>query len=179
MDMDARNGPIVSRRTLAPAAHNISMGRLALVLLLPALAWPAERGDRAEYVGGTLGELPRETGRLDVTDEHFLRFHTRTAAVQVPYENINLLEYGQHVGRRYAMAAALAPVLGPTASLLALSKKRKHFLTIGYADDLGRQQALVFVVGKKQIRAVLASLEARTGRKVEYQDPEARKAGKG
>jgi hypothetical protein len=60
-----------------------------------------------------------------------------------------------------------------------LSKKRQHFLTIGYTDDLGRQQALVFKVDKAHIRAVLVSLEAKTGRRVQFQDPEARKAGKG
>jgi hypothetical protein len=37
----------------------------------------------------------------------------------------------------------------------------------------------VFRVDKGDIRSVLASLEARTGRRVEYQDQEARKAGKG
>jgi len=34
-------------------------------------------------------------------------------------------------------------------------------------------------VEKGDIRAVLAGLEARTGRRVEFQDDEARKAGKG
>jgi hypothetical protein len=34
-------------------------------------------------------------------------------------------------------------------------------------------------VDKGDIRSVLVSLEARTGRKVQYQDDEARKAGKG
>jgi hypothetical protein len=37
----------------------------------------------------------------------------------------------------------------------------------------------VFRVDKSDIRATLVSLEARTGLRVEYQDPEARKAGKG
>lgn len=52
-------------------------------------------------------------------------------------------------------------------------------MTLGYLDAEGRQQALVFRVEKGDIRAALASLEARTGRRVEYQDNEARKAGKG
>jgi hypothetical protein len=90
----------------------------------------------------------------------------------VPYENINILEYGQKVDRRYLMAIAISP-------LLLLSKKRKHFLTVGYSDEQGRQQALVFQVNKSHIRPVIVSLEAKTGRKVEYQDPEARKAGAG
>jgi hypothetical protein len=36
---------------------------------------------------------------------------------------------------------------------------------------------LVFRVEKGDIRSLLASLQARTGRRVEYQDDEARKAG--
>ena len=63
--------------------------------------------------------------------------------------------------------------------MLILSKKRKHFLTLGFKDDEGRQQALVFVVDKNDIRTVLASLEARTGVQVEFQDQEARKQGRG
>ena len=63
--------------------------------------------------------------------------------------------------------------------MFLLSKSRKHFLTIGYQDDKGKQQALVLRVDKSQVRAVLVSLEARTGLRVEFQDTEARKAGKG
>jgi hypothetical protein len=38
---------------------------------------------------------------------------------------------------------------------------------------------MLFRVDKNSIRAALVSLEARTGLKVQYQDEEARKAGKG
>jgi hypothetical protein len=38
---------------------------------------------------------------------------------------------------------------------------------------------MVFKVGKDDIRTVLVSLEARTGRRVEFQDDDARKGGKG
>jgi hypothetical protein len=38
---------------------------------------------------------------------------------------------------------------------------------------------MIFRVNKDDIRAMLVSLEARTGRKVEFQDDDARKAGKG
>jgi hypothetical protein len=63
--------------------------------------------------------------------------------------------------------------------MLLLSKSRKHFVTLGYTDDEGHQQAMVLRVDKAHIRALLVSLETRTGRKVQYQDSEARKAGKG
>lgn len=88
------------------------------------------------------------------------------------YRSINLLEYGQTVGRRLDLAIIISPAF-------LLVKKRKHFLTVGYTDDEGKQQALVFRVDKNDIRATLASLEARTGQRVQYQDEEARKAGRG
>ncbi len=147
-------------------------GCVFTVLLLAAAGFAASGGSgRAEYVGGTLAELAQGAGRIDLTDNQFFRFRARTAALRIPYENINLLEYGQNVSRRYIMAIAISP-------LLVLSKKRKHYLTVGYADDLGRQQALVFEVDKNSVRSVLAGLEARTGRKVQPQDIETRKGGK-
>ena len=50
---------------------------------------------------------------------------------------------------------------------------------MGFQDDDGHQQALIFRVSKSDIRATLVALEARTGQRVEFQDEEARKAGKG
>ena len=50
---------------------------------------------------------------------------------------------------------------------------------VGYTREDGKQQAPVFRVGTGDIRATLVSLEARTGLKIQYQDSEARKAGKG
>ena len=88
------------------------------------------------------------------------------------YTNINLIEYGQNVDRRYIMAALVSP-------LFILSKKRQHFLTLGYTDCEQRQQAMVFKVDKKKIRALLVSLEARTGLKVQFQDETGSKGREG
>ena len=124
---------------------------------------------RAEYVGGTSSTLASgEPGSLDAKDEQYLAFYTRKEQIRVPFSRINLLEYGQQVDRRLALAVVLSPVF-------LLSKKRRHFLTIGYTDQ-GKQQALVFRVDKNAIRATLATLEARTGLKITFQDQEARKA---
>ena len=38
---------------------------------------------------------------------------------------------------------------------------------------------MVFELGKDMVRTTLAIMEARTGKKIQYQDEEARKAGKG
>jgi len=133
----------------------------------------AENGSRAQYVGGTLAALAANTeGRVSAADGESFEFRSRPAMIRVPYQRVTLLEYGQSVSRRYAMAILISPVL-------ILSKKRAHFLTIGYLDDEGQQQAMVLRLDKGSVRAVLASLEARTGRKVQYLDGEARKAGGG
>ncbi len=144
---------------------------LLLAFTFGAIAPAADRGADAEYIGGTL-QFASTQGIIDVTRPDHLTFRTKSFGVRIPYERVNLLEYGQQVDRRYAMAVIVSP-------LLLLSKKRKHFLTVGYQDDEGRQQAIVLRVDKAHIRPVLASLEARTGLRVQYQDAEARKAGKG
>lgn len=150
---------------------------LTLAILLGYATAPfdtpsGEDGAKAEYIGGTATLPGRADGSIRTTDSEFLEFQMKRAEVRVPYDRINLLEYGQKVNRRYALAVLVSPVL-------LLSKKRQHYLTIGYSDAEGRQQALVFKIEKGRIRSVLVALEARTGLKVQFQDDEARKAGKG
>lgn len=146
---------------------------LRAALLIPILAAALQAQGRAEYVGGTDSKLASgAAGSIEVGDEHYFAFYTKKAQIRVIYERINLLEYGQKVDRRLLMAVVISPVF-------LLSKSRKHFLTVGYTDEDGKHQALVFRVSKHGIRAILVSLEARTGIKIQYQDEEARKAGRG
>lgn len=127
----------------------------------------------ARVVGGTVASLEsRPAGRVQLTAQDVFQFRSGAAELRVPYDHIHTLEYGQRVSRRYAESVLISPVF-------LLSKSRKHFVTIGYTDENGDRQALVLQVGKRDVRAVLAGLEAKTGRKVEYQDEEARKSGKG
>ncbi|MBI5281829.1 MAG: hypothetical protein HY858_09125 [Candidatus Solibacter usitatus] len=150
-------------------------GKLALIAVMLAQApGIAQRGGSAVcYLGGTLAGLEAgANGLLSTEDPVSLVFAGKRAAVRVPYERINLLEYGQKVDRRLVEAILISP-------LLILSKKRDHYLAVGFEAEDGRQQAMLFRVGKGAVRGVLVSLEARTGRKVTYMDEEARKAGKG
>jgi hypothetical protein len=147
------------------------MIRTCLLLLGAVALTAAETGVKAQFMGGTLaGVSAKSSARLDLTSAEALVFRCRQTELRIPFQKINTLEYGQTVSRRYAAAVLISPVL-------LLSKARKHFVTIEYLDPAGNQQALVFRVEKGDIRWVLASLEARTGRRVEYQDDEARKAG--
>ncbi|WP_321474271.1 hypothetical protein [uncultured Paludibaculum sp.] len=152
--------------------------RLYLVLMLLsaagfAVAFSSDQGAPAEYLGGTLASLEvGQAGSLSATDSISFIFISKRSVVRVPYERINLLEYGQKVDRRLWEAIVISP-------LMILSKKRSHYLAIGFEAEDGKQQAMLFRVEKNSVRAMLVSLEARTGRKVTFMDEEARKAGKG
>jgi hypothetical protein len=146
---------------------------LACMALLCLLLDARGLGGHAEYVGGTITQIPVGCqGTVLATDDRFFVFYSGKASWRVPYEKINLVEYGEKVDRRYLAAVLISP-------LFLLAKKRQHFLTVGYSDEDEHQQAMIFKIGKDDIRATLVVLEARTGRKVEYQDEDARKSGKG
>jgi len=141
---------------------------MAVVLVFPATA--ADGGVRAQFIGGTVpGLAAKSSASLNLTGSDAMMFSSGRVQLRIDYHKINTLEYGQTVSRRYAAAVLISPVL-------LLSKARKHFVTVGYVDADGNQQALVFRVEKGDIRTVLAALEARTGRRVEFQDEEARKS---
>lgn len=151
----------------------MAMLRIApMLLLVGALLQAGNPGSPVEYVGGTLSLPVNAAGRLDATGDARLALRLKQTTLEIPYDRVNLLEYGQKVSREYVAAVLISP-------MFLLAKKRKHFLTLGFTDDQGRQQAIVLRVEKDHVRSVLASLEARTGRKVTYQDEEARKAGRG
>jgi hypothetical protein len=56
------------------------------------------------------------------------------------------------------------------------TKKRRHYLTIEFLDDKGKSQGAIFLVGKKAIGPLLDDLEAKTGKKTQYEDEEATRA---
>ena len=144
--------------------------REACLTLLAMAALGGQPGVRAQFVGGTLaGVAPKSNARLDYSDAGSLALHCAVGELRIPYGRIHTLEYGQTVGRRYAAAVLISP-------LLLLSKSRKHYLTLGYVDGDDKQQAVVLRIEKGDIRAVLIGLEARTGRRIDYQDDEARKS---
>lgn len=146
---------------------------LAFLTIGAGLLTGGQSGSHAEYLGGTRSDIPASSsGEIRTTDPTFFVFVSKKVEVKVPYDRIDLLEYGQKVSRRYVEAVVISP-------LLMLAKKRQHFLTIGFQDNDGQQQAMVFRVEKNDIRLALVSLEARTGQQVQFQDEDARISGKG
>jgi hypothetical protein len=151
------------------------MSRLFSLLLLAATAGSAAMhpGGPAKCVGGTITSL--RTGMngevLTSTPDAFV-FVAPSGTVRIPYDKINLIEYGQEVQRRVMLAWMISP-------MFLLMKSRKHFLTLGFQDAEGHQQALVLRLDKRAVRSTLAALEARSGRTVTFLDADARKFHRG
>lgn len=128
---------------------------------------------KAVYRGGTLpSPKPPAQGEVSVTDTQEFVFRHRSGELRVPYDAVNSLEYGQKTGRRLGLSIALSP-------LFLLSKKRRHYLTLGFLDAASsQQQAMIFELGKDIVRITLAGLEAQTGLRVEFEDEEARRSSR-
>jgi len=121
------------------------------------------------YVGGTIANLPEgTTGSVDTKSDKVMVFESAKGKFEIPYENITSLEYGQKAGRRLGVALTLT-------IWALLSKKRKHFLTIGYTDENDKPQGVVLEVPKGTAKSFITILEVRSGKKVEYESEEARK----
>ena len=136
--------------------------------LIPATITGAVRGDEVMYVGGTVTEVPEATeGYFDTADPKEALFMSPKGSFKIPYKGITSLEYGQKAGRRVGVAFVI------TAWAL-FSKKRKHFLTVGYKDDKNVAQGVVLELPKGRPKSIIAVLEARSGQKCEYESEEAR-----
>ena len=141
---------------------------------------------KAAYQGGTTkdkdfaGAKEGVEGKFIINDETALKFDYEINKVKknfsIPYNQFIDIEYGQKAGRRVGAALATAILISPVGLFLLFSKKRKHFVTIGYKGEDGKDQVAIFELGKDIVRESLAVLEARSGKKIVYQDEEAKKS---
>lgn len=162
---------------------------LIVCLALSPAALAGLNSKKAAYQGGTTkdkdfaGAKDAVEGTLNTGDEKDLKFeyslNKMSRVYSIPYQQIIDIEYGQKAGRRVGAAIATAVLLAPVGLFLLFSKKRKHFVTIGYKDGEEKEQVAVFELGKDIVRTTLPILEARSGKKIEYQDEEAKKSGRG
>ena len=145
---------------------------LVVLVLVSAHAASALDGKKAMYVGGTItAKIPEKTeGRLNTTDETNLTFTADKTGIvgEMPYSKISSFEYGQKASHRIKTAVLLTP-------WSLFSKKRRHYVSIFFQDEDGKEQGIVLELGKDLIRPTITIVEARTGQKVVFQDEEAKK----
>ena len=103
-----------------------------------------------------------------INPEKRLLFESKKGSFEIPFDRIVSLEYGQKVGRRVGVAIMVKPAF-------LLSKKRKHFVTIGYKNGKELSHGVVLELAKNLPSKVITIIEARSGIKCEYESEEARK----
>jgi len=142
---------------------------LALVAALAAPVLAVKKG-QAKYIGGTTKLISEGAeGPIDLTNEKRMTFIPKNSVMlEIPWDRVSQLEYGQKVARRWRSAILLSP-------LALFHKARKHFVTITYQDKDKAEQAAVLEFDNDDIRMVLASLKARTLQTIVMQDEEAKK----
>jgi MGT family glycosyltransferase len=160
----------------------VSVVTLVALLMLASHAFALDKY-KAAYVGGTLAQFhdpnDQAEGRLDVSDASELLFTADRNSVdgrrvRIDYASIQDLEFAQQVSRRAVTTIGAAALAGPMG-LFVRPANRRHYLTITFLDEEGRNQVVILELGNEIVRSTLSTLEARSGKAVEYRDEAARK----
>jgi hypothetical protein len=118
---------------LGSSLRSIFCTGLAIIVLVTHTPG-AVRGNRVAYMGGTSAIKQGSQGYLDVSNPVHMLFTADSSTLKIPYQSVTSLEFGQKIGRRVGATIALGvTTLGIGALPVLFSKKKKHYLTIGYA----------------------------------------------
>ena len=99
---------------------------------------------------------------IDQDKVHF--FKDGKDLVVVPASAITEISYGQDVHRRVGTAIGLAVVSFGIGALMALSKSKKHFVGLTWADG-DKKGGFAMQCDKNEYRGILAGLEGISGKK--------------
>lgn len=141
---------------------------VVLCLLFPVAAFAADNGNsyKVIYDGGSLqGVKAGSDLRIFVDPAQFRLVRGKDEQlVAVPAASITEISYGQDVHRRVGAAIGLAVISLGLGALLALSKSKKHYVGLTWANgDL--KGGFAMQCDKNDYRGILAALEGISGRK--------------
>lgn len=84
--------------------------------------------------------------------------------ITIPASTVTEISYGQDVHRRVGAAIGLAVVSFGIGALMALTKSKKHYVGLTWADG-DKKGGFAMQCDKNDYRGVLAGLEGVTGKK--------------
>jgi hypothetical protein len=136
-----------------------------LSLLLVGAASAADNSYNVTYDGGSVPELKAGTGMKLYIESNQIRLGKKKVdVITIPVSSITEISYGQDVHRRVGAAIGLAFVSLGIGALMALSKSKKHYIGLTWAN--GEQKGgFAMQCDKRDYRGVLAGLEGVTGKK--------------
>jgi hypothetical protein len=137
-----------------------------LCLLFPIAAFASDGNSyKINYDGGSLPGIKAGTNATLVIDPMQIRIvHDKGTLVTIPAASITEISYGQDVHRRVGAAIGLAFFSFGLGALLALSKSKKHFVGLTWANG-DQKGGFAMQCDKSDYRGVLAALEGITGKK--------------
>ena len=146
------------------------MKRLIAVLLciaVPVAVFAAETENayKINYDGGSLSNAKAGTEmKLFIESDKVRITKDKNEIVSIPAASITEISFGQDVHRRVGTAIGLAVVSLGIGALMLLSKSKKHFVGITWADG-DKKGGIAFQADKNDYRGLLAGLEGITGKK--------------
>jgi len=139
---------------------------IALVLCLAITSWAfADDGSyKLAYDGGSISNLKTGTNVKMFLDQNQIRIVDGENITVIPASAVTEISYGQDVHRRVGAAIGLAIFSFGLGALMALSKSKKHYIGLIWADG-DKKGGLAMQCDKNDYRGILAGLEGVSGKK--------------
>lgn len=138
-----------------------------LCLLVPTTVFAANDANtyKVTYDGGSLQNAKAGTDvQLVIEPDKVRIMHGKDEIANIPAASITEISYGQDVHRRVGAAIGLAFVSFGIGALMALSKSKKHFIGITWADG-DKKGGFALQCDKNDYRGELQALEGISGKK--------------
>jgi hypothetical protein len=138
---------------------------LLLCLAIPLALFAKDDGYKVIYDGGSLsGTKSGADVKLHIEGSQIRFAKDKTDLVIIPASTITEISYGQEVHRRVGTAVAVGVFTLGVGALVALSKSKKHYVGLIWADG-DKKGGLAMQCDKNDYRGILAALEGVTGKK--------------
>jgi hypothetical protein len=158
----------LKRRTQKPMKKTcISLTLVVSIALLAVVPMAArDEGFKVKYNGGSVTAFKTGAELKLYVESDKIRFQggKKDDPVEIPSSAITEISYGQDVHRRVGTAVAVGLVSFGIGALTALSKSKKHFIGLTWADG-DKKGGLALQCDKNDYRGVLSALEGVTGKR--------------
>jgi CxxC motif-containing protein (DUF1111 family) len=138
---------------------------ILLCLAMPLIAFAGDNGYKVKYDGGSIPDAKAGTDMKFIIDSGQVRLvRDKGEVITIPASAITEISYGQDVHRRIGAAIGLAVISLGIGALMALTKSKKHFVGLTWADG-DKKGGFAMQCDKNDYRGLLAGLEGVTGKK--------------
>jgi hypothetical protein len=135
-----------------------------LCVLVPVALFAASNSYKVTYDGGSVAEIKTGTAlKLYIESNQIRLTRDHGDVITIPASAVTEISYGQDVHRRVGAAIGLATVTLGLGALMALTKSKKHFVGLTWANG-DQKGGFAMQCDKNDYRGVLAGLEGITGK---------------